>query len=594
VDHPIRLGAKAGFLAGEARIFPVMFGGTAHTELPLRTSRLMARQFSTRGVGMANCIARPLQPVTLLRKLTHPARFLAGLLTALLLLLPAGPRPVAAGDFLVDRTDDVATASQCTTFIANDCSLRGAIIKSNTTLGVDTIAVPAGTYPLTLRGIDDDCSAGDLDILEGASIIGEGSGTTILNGNGAFTGERVIQIWGSSGKLTISDLTITGGDSPGQGGGLSTVRSVTLDSVVVSQNHSDSAGGGIYTSNGTLTLKDSLVSLNTAGAQGGGMYAFSGAVVVSHSTFSDNTAGATSAGGGLETSSGVTLTVTDSSFNDNTAYAGGGLAFGGASASLSRVIIFGNHATGGDGGGIAYSGVGTLSLTDLTVESNVAANGGGGLAVGGGSPSATVDRSTFSGNNAQGGADGGGAIRFTGSTLDVVNSTLTGNLAAGYGGGVLVGLGGGAATLTNTTLIDNVADADLAGGGTGESVNVRSGTLTLENSIFASAGSDECDVIGGSLVSGGHNLADDASCLLIAAGDLPNTQPKVGPLLCNGGLTLTHALLPGSHAIDAGDNALCPAIDQRGFARPMGAACDIGAVEVPAWVFLPVILRQFP
>jgi hypothetical protein len=31
--------------------------------------------------------------------------------------------------------------------------------------------------------------------------------------------------------------------------------------------------------------------------------------------------------------------------------------------------------------------------------------------------------------------------------------------------------------------------------------------------------------------------------------------------------------------VDAGDNAGCPAADQRGIPRPLGSACDIGAYE---------------
>jgi len=61
-------------------------------------------------------------------------------------------------------------------------------------------------------------------------------------------------------------------------------------------------------------------------------------------------------------------------------------------------------------------------------------------------------------------------------------------------------------------------------------------------------------------------------------------DPLLGPLANNGGSTLTHALLPGSPAIDAGDPAVCAAapvnnLDHRGVARPQGSACDIGAVE---------------
>src|SRR5207244_3513458 len=65
--------------------------------------------------------------------------------------------------------------------------------------------------------------------------------------------------------------------------------------------------------------------------------------------------------------------------------------------------------------------------------------------------------------------------------------------------------------------------------------------------------------------------------------DIWNVNPKLGPLAINGGLTLTHALLPGSPAINAGDPAFVPppAFDQRGtgFARVSVSAVDIGAFE---------------
>ncbi len=64
-----------------------------------------------------------------------------------------------------------------------------------------------------------------------------------------------------------------------------------------------------------------------------------------------------------------------------------------------------------------------------------------------------------------------------------------------------------------------------------------------------------------------------------------STDPKLGALASNGGFTQTRALLPGSSAIDAGDNGTCSSsavsnLDQRGITRPQGAACDIGAFEL--------------
>jgi hypothetical protein len=57
---------------------------------------------------------------------------------------------------------------------------------------------------------------------------------------------------------------------------------------------------------------------------------------------------------------------------------------------------------------------------------------------------------------------------------------------------------------------------------------------------------------------------------------------------------LTHALEIGSPAIDAGDNAACPAIDQRGIGRPVNNGCDIGAYELDDAffvIYLPMVVR---
>jgi hypothetical protein len=91
---------------------------------------------------------------------------------------------------------------------------------------------------------------------------------------------------------------------------------------------------------------------------------------------------------------------------------------------------------------------------------------------------------------------------------------------------------------------------------------------------------DNCAVPRGALASFGHNLETGSSCNLAASGDLSLvTKPGLGKLADNGGDTQTEALLSGSPAVDAGGMA-CPATDQRGVARPQGAACDIGSFEL--------------
>jgi len=108
----------------------------------------------------------------------------------------------------------------------------------------------------------------------------------------------------------------------------------------------------------------------------------------------------------------------------------------------------------------------------------------------------------------------------------------------------------------------------------------------LMNTIMANSTAGGNCSNDGAIASGGYNLDSDGTCGFTAEGDLSNTAPLLGPLQDNGGFTFTHALLPGSPAIDAG-NPTCPppGTDQRGKARPAdgdcdsAARCDIGAYE---------------
>jgi hypothetical protein len=102
--------------------------------------------------------------------------------------------------------------------------------------------------------------------------------------------------------------------------------------------------------------------------------------------------------------------------------------------------------------------------------------------------------------------------------------------------------------------------------------------------------------VSGAFTSQGHNLIGDGSGGTGFAngviGDIVGTSvnpidPKLGPLANNGGKTKTHALLGGSRAIDAGDNSILPATDQRGAGFPRKKdgnfngvpVVDIGAFE---------------
>ena len=108
--------------------------------------------------------------------------------------------------------------------------------------------------------------------------------------------------------------------------------------------------------------------------------------------------------------------------------------------------------------------------------------------------------------------------------------------------------------------------------------------ISLKNTLVADNDGRNCGA-NGSWTSLGSNLSSDNYCAFTAPGDMMNTAADLAPLGYYGGDTLTHALLPGSQAIDAGDNNGCPDNDQRGISRPVdgnndgAASCDIGAFE---------------
>lgn len=209
--------------------------------------------------------------------------------------------------------------------------------------------------------------------------------------------------------------------------------------------------------------------------------------------------------------------------------------------------------------------------------------------------------STVSGNSA--GSFGGGIENSASSTLlNVFHSTVSGNQANADGGGI--DSNGPFAQAGSATITANTADADNAGGGNGGGVFKApgAGTFRIANTIVAgnfdlgSTGiqAPDCAGSGGFGGSGGmtfgYNLiGSTANCgyTTPGPGDILDMPAGLGPLEDNGGNSFTHELLPGSPAIDMGNPATpsgaaehCGGNDQRGVARPQGPRCDIGAFEV--------------
>ncbi len=162
----------------------------------------------------------------------------------------------------------------------------------------------------------------------------------------------------------------------------------------------------------------------------------------------------------------------------------------------------------------------------------------------------------------------------------IVRNCTIGDNDAQTGGGIYIDAS--LSVITHSTIAYNIAQGGGDGGGlfidTSDTVIIRN-TIVGEN--WAGFGSD----IAGSITSQGHNLISDENG---GSGydntDILNVDPMLDHLVDNGGLTPTRALLPGSPAIDAGDNTDAPEWDQRGpgFPRIVNGAIDIGAFEVQA------------
>ncbi len=255
---------------------------------------------------------------------------------------------------------------------------------------------------------------------------------------------------------------------------------------------------------------------------------------------------------------------------------GGGIRnFG--SLFLDRVMVQNNHVHGtesGDKGG-GIKNLGTCSLSRSSIEQNSAHEGGGFANSSNGTLflSAASVSENFS-------SKGGGGLNYGWTSLQ--NSTVSGNSAQGsnssYGGGLY---NMGVLEVVQSTIAENNG---IKGGGIS---NIGSGYLL--NSIVAMNSGGDCRLVG-NFRSQGNNLDGDGSCGLTSLfEDITTSNPRLGPLADNGGLTKTHRLLPGSLAIDAGQHLLDITTDQRGVPRPQRKGYDIGAVEQEAFSILSLI-----
>ena len=418
-----------------------------------------------------------------------------------------------------------ATLTVSNTLDSGAGSLRSVLAAAS---DGDTISFfVTGTITLT---------TGQLVVGKNVTITGPGAASLSVNGNAT---SRVFYI--SPGKIaTIDGLTITNGRA------------------VFSSLDDDAVGGGILNDRGTLTITNCNVSGNAAeGHRGNGVY----------------------------NQGPATMTIISSTISHN--------ATGDGNAVYNQSPVSGN-------------GVASMTILSSTISDNagigVANDGSGSIGINTGTNIATmtVTNSTVSGNNGPGIWQGGGfhftnnGTRYNGNaTLTVTNSTISGN--APY-----CGLGSSIANIAANGITSAVTIGNtILEGGIDDGFNP--GNISLVAYADATA----------TITSLGYNLSSDSAVIreyadpgptptpaptpdtgtgpggiLNALGDVRNTNPLLGTLQNNGGPTFTHALQPGSPAINAGGSSIVSGFDQRGagFARVSGGRIDIGAFEVQTTV----------
>src|SRR5829696_4539201 len=182
----------------------------------------------------------------------------------------AGLLVVALVALSLSATASAGTISVTTTFDQLDgsapCSLREAVNTANADANsggcidanpaaADTIKLGGGDYNLQRAGVEDANASGDLDVTESLTIAGAGADLSGIDGNGAITGDRVLQV--TSGTLTISGLTVHDGSTTSSGGGIAAEApaALKLTDSTVSGNEAVGfhSGGGIWAGN-TATL----------------------------------------------------------------------------------------------------------------------------------------------------------------------------------------------------------------------------------------------------------------------------------------------------------------------------------------------------
>jgi hypothetical protein len=323
---------------------------------------------------------------------------------------------------------------------------------------------------------------------------------------------------------------------------LTTTKTIAADTLLDGSGQSVTLSGGntirLFLVNAGRSLELRSLTISNGNQAFGGAIRNNGTVTIISSTFSNNQG---AWGGAILNVTGGVLNVSNSVFSGNSTSTVGGAINNDGTTSITNSTFF-NNSAGPGGGAVRTNATGALTISGSVFYNNTANNVAGAI-----------------------GSDGG--------PVTIINSTITGNSAPNNSGGFY--MNGGTSSITSSTLSNNTAAS-------GANVNVLAGTLTITSSILHNGA---CT---GTLTNGGNNIAFNAAGCPGSSSD-----PLLGTLGNYGGATQTLPLLVGSAALDAYTTG-CPPTDQRGIARPQGAACDIGAYEAMFDVTGDLIVPTLP
>lgn len=482
-------------------------------------------------------------------------------------------------DTLLDEADGSISDGDVSLRDAIALAPSGETIEFHSSLAGQTIAIELGE----LR-IDKPLTINAEGLANGLTIDAQGNSRVI----------RVDDLSATDREVTLNNLTITGGATDHLGSGILNRENLTLVNSNVIFNDDDA----ITIFDGTVELRDSTVSHNL----GIGIVNYS-ILNIERSTIASNS--------GIGVSGAGEISLSEVAVTNN---GRGGVAHT-AEEGSERVTLTDSQISGNTGFGGVSAGNLTMhrtSVTDNTNTNSFSASGGGlrlfsrfsnapyDYAL----DSAIISDSLIANNHAPG---PGGGIWAGFINISISNTTISQNTSDAYGGGAffntrpwILGTPFPSHSVRHSTITGNSA----AQRGSGVSIvsydnNLANTTVAFRSTIIASNetnpdGSPDVDRTGDMFLSASligintHPNPDDQGDNQLGTSESP-IDPLLGPLANNGGPTRTHALLPGSPAIDQG-SAVGSGFDQRGapFLRIVGPRSDVGALEQQG----PIITRS--